>query len=121
MPTIEKIGHQRRYQKQKEYAIVPNNHRAFIEKIYNSQRWRAMREAYLRTQPLCEICLQEGKITAGEEVHHKHFISLGATEQDMLEIAFDMGNLQTLCKYHHHLIHANDRAEKWRIKKENKE
>lgn len=107
MPTIERIGHKRRYEKKKEYSIIPNNHRAFIEKIYNSRRWRAMREMKLRETPLCEICEKDGRITPATQVHHQHEISLGLTENDMLEIAFDYNNLQSLCERCHMRLHGD--------------
>lgn len=111
MPTIERIGHKRRYEKQKEYAVVPNNHYSFIVKIYNSSRWRALREAKLRETPLCEICEKEGRITPATQVHHIHEISLGGSVNDMLDIAFDYNNLQSLCERCHMHLHGDRHKE----------
>ena len=57
--------------------------------------------------PLCEACLQEGKVTPADEIHHIRPISTGDNELQMKDIAYDPYNLMALCEYHHHQIHNN--------------
>lgn len=115
MPTIQRIDpNKHRYEKQKEYAMLSEKKANFIEGLYNTNRWRAMRQAQLREQPLCEICYGEGRITAATEVHHKNFISNGSNPDEMMEIAFDPDNLQSLCKKCHMKLHGVHHAEEWK-------
>ena len=76
----------------KSYDVVrPERH-----KFYHTARWRRVREAHIKKNPLCVMCLTEGKVTQGEIVDHIVEIQDGGdlTSPD---------NLQTLCRYHHAL------------------
>jgi 5-methylcytosine-specific restriction protein A len=64
--------------------------------IYNSKKWKQVRElAILRANFLCEECLRNGVECLGEEVDH--IIEL----RDRIDLAYDLDNLQYLCKKHH--------------------
>lgn len=54
------------------------------------RQWRRIRQLYLHQNPLCEQCQAEGRLTAGQEVHHILPLGRGGTN--------DFTNLQTLCK-----------------------
>lgn len=43
---------------------------AQASKLYNTTRWRNLRNAYLMEHPLCERCEKEGRITPATDVHH---------------------------------------------------
>lgn len=96
MPTINKPN-----KKQKNQTV---NERIRKE-VYATSKWRKLRVAKLIEQPLCEICLQNGKVTAGIDVHHIiSFVSI-LDPLKRKEVAYDYNNLQTLCKECHQKIH----------------
>ena len=66
--------------------------------FYTGTRWRKLRAYKLRQDPLCEICLKEGRTKAAELVHHKQEI-----KQDGEEMALD--NLESLCVRCHNRTH----------------
>lgn len=60
--------------------------------FYCSAAWRRVRAAVLREQPLCVLCLKEGRTTAASHVDH-------ILERKVRpDLAFDMDNLQALCQ-----------------------
>lgn len=99
MPTLNKPKKKRIY--------VKNDNNSEIANIYNSKQWKDLRNLYLLEHPLCEKCLEQGKVSATEEIHHIRKISSGRSEKEMKEIAYDYGNLMALCKECHHKIHNN--------------
>lgn len=98
MPTINKGT------KKKKYS-VKNGKNAYIAHLYNSQKWVKLRNAHLMQNPLCKHCLDNGRITAGEEIHHVIPISHGKTLEEQTYLAFNAENLITLCKKCHKKIH----------------
>lgn len=99
MPTLKKP------EKQKNRSINDEERK----KIYATTKWRKLRLAKLMEQPLCEMCLKEGKTKLGEDVHH--IISFLSTNDPnkRKQLAFDYNNLMTICKYHHQLIHNGEK------------
>ena len=66
------------------------------KKIYNSKRWKEVRElAILRDEFQCVECKKLGIQTKFEEVDHIVELS------DDITLAYDLNNLQCLCKKHH--------------------
>lgn len=59
--------------------------------------WARIRERYVREHPLCEMCLEEGRYTPVEEVHHIIPVSRGGTNA--------RSNLMSVCKSCHNKIH----------------
>ena len=78
---------------------------ANIAKLYNSQKWQKLRQAQLMLQPLCQHCLENGKVTAGEEIHHIVPISKGQTLEEQTYLAYNADNIITLCTECHHKVH----------------
>ena len=76
-----------------------------IQKLYNSKMWKRLRLWYLKNHPLCEECLKIDMLTPAAEVHHKKEISSGKDIDEMLEILLDEKILESVCIFHHHLIH----------------
>ena len=63
------------------------------QKIYNSPKWKKVRElAIIRDCMMCQECKRNGIDTKFDEVDH--IIELS----DKPELAFDLDNLQCLCK-----------------------
>ncbi len=59
-------------------------------KLYNSARWKAVREKQLKIQPLCEVCLNKQINEVATQVDHIKAITWGGSE-------LDLQNLQSLC------------------------
>lgn len=98
MPTIV-----RKFKRQSpKVDSVPRKDR---EKIYNTARWRRLRELKLQMDPLCEMCAEEDRVSMAEDVHHK--ISFMTVDDPVRRqfLAFDFDNLQSLCKQCHQKIH----------------
>lgn len=62
---------------------------------YKSRRWKALREAQLRKQPLCECRLHAGRTVKAEVVDHK------LAHRGDSKLFFDAHNLQSLAKQCH--------------------
>lgn len=85
-----------------KYAIKKN----WIHKnVYNTYRWRKLRLYYLSEHPLCEQCLKNGIKKLAEHVHHCEEISTGNSNEQMIQLAFDINNLEALCKECHQNEH----------------
>ena len=74
-------------------------------KYYNSKAWKTLRNLYIREHPLCEMCLNEGKTTPAEEIHHIVPFLTGLTAQQRWALLSDKNNLMSLCSKHHKEIH----------------
>lgn len=73
--------------------------------IYASSRWRKLRLAHLMGHPLCEMCQREGRTVPAIDVHH--ITSFMSTDDPLrrLQLAYDPGNLMSLCKECHQKLH----------------
>lgn len=106
MPTIKKFERKKplKQGRSKEAA-----------EIYNTSKWKKLRNAYFMLHPICEMCLKaynDGNISLEEmnpteEIHHIKPILKANSKLEMIERAFDGNNLIALCKFHHHKIHNN--------------
>lgn len=68
--------------------------------FYNSKEWHDLRNfKWQESNGLCEMCLEEGIVRQGREVHHKIFI------EDDWNKRFDYDNLILLCPDHHNQMH----------------
>lgn len=78
--------------------------RDFAIKFYNSKQWKKCRETYKQSvNGLCERCLKNGKYVAGEEVHHK--IYLTPENINNPDITLNWENLELLCSSCHSIEH----------------
>ena len=81
-----------------------NLNRETAAKFYGSRAWKNCKAAYLsKANHLCEICLEQGKYTPADIVHHKIFL----TDENFgdAELMFGFDNLQAVCDAHHNQIH----------------
>lgn len=67
-----------------------------VNKKYG-RAWKRIRDRYAAKHPLCEKCLEEGRLTPVEEVHHILPISKGGDHRET--------NLMSLCQSCHTKIH----------------
>ena len=63
-------------------------------KLYNSSKWRKYAHAFRRENPLCKMCLDEGRTTPSEMVDHVKEINKGGS-------IWDESNHQCLCNNCH--------------------
>lgn len=79
------------------------------QELYQSKRWKECREYMMKTHPLCQDCLKEGRIVPAEEVHHiRSPFAPGLTEEEKYRRAFEVANLVCLCKECHIKRHHKD-------------
>jgi 5-methylcytosine-specific restriction protein A len=99
MPTINKPKKKNRKEEK------GNRYDAERRKIYNSERWRRLREWKFANDPLCERCRQKDIITPAEDIHH--IISFMSTDDPYRRalLAYDYENLMSLCKECHQKVH----------------
>ena len=64
----------------------------------------------LTKQPFCQECARQGIVTAAQCVHHIKPIESAKTPEQMEELAFNFGNLSSLCFEHHAAVHAAERS-----------
>lgn len=94
MPTIPRLH--------KQYKPRYTNVSA---EYYRTKAWKDLRDWYLRRHPLCERCLEQGRITAAEHVHHKTPFLTGLTKMDRMLLLTDPTNLMSVCIKCHKQIH----------------
>ena len=72
------------------------------QKVYQDKRWKRLRKAKLRNNPLCEECEKEGRVSITEEIHHIRTFDIDGNYE---RLAFDYDNLMCLCKECHYKKH----------------
>ena len=76
----------------------------FAQGFYKSKAWQRCRAAYVASVGgLCERCLRDGIVTAGEIVHHKIRVTPDTINDP--QVLLDWGNLELLCRECHHKVH----------------
>lgn len=88
------------------------------QEVYNTKRWKTLRDEMRMRQPLCQDCLQKGIIKPMEEVHHiKSFCAKGISPEEKEKRAYDINNLVCLCKDCHIRRHHPDGTIKDKLNK----
>lgn len=73
---------------------------AAAEAIRREPRWKALRDWFFDTHPLCAECERFGLTVPGRDVDHIVSI-VECLRTGHRERCFDLENLQTLCRPHH--------------------
>ena len=89
--------------KKKPYIIDRN--RENRQEIYQTQRWKNLKNTKLIQEPLCFVCACEGKLKDVEEHHHLDSY-MNYEGQMRLSKAYDPNNIIGLCKKHHNESHS---------------
>lgn len=77
-----------------------------FKSFYHTQAWVQCRNSYLQSVGgLCERCLSQGRVKAGEIVHHK--IYLNDSNINNPEITLNWSNLMLVCRDCHAEIHGD--------------
>lgn len=88
----------------------------FARDFYASEAWKQCRNAYYKSVGgLCEMCLKEGKYSAGEIVHHR--VHLKQSNINNPDITLSWDNLMLLCREHHAEVHGAKKP-RYRIDKD---
>lgn len=98
MPTIFKWPRKKRNYSGERY-------KSEAQAIYQHPRWRKLRDSYLMTHPVCELCELRGKTTPAAEVHHIKPFMDAPEGIERYALAFDVDNLMSVCEQCHHEIH----------------
>lgn len=95
------------------------------QRLLNDKRWKLLRAAvFRRTNGLCEMCLKEGYITPGVDVHHIRPVEQAKTVEGpdgMRARCYDPNNVMLLCVEHHIKVHQDMRTHTKEKVRENKE
>lgn len=67
-----------------------------LRHIYNSKKWKELRNKYINEHPICECCGKDAT-----QVHHKTPFSTGKSVAEIKKLAYDNNNLVSLCKHCH--------------------
>lgn len=80
--------------------------------FYGSPEWKKCRDAYKKkAKGLCEMCLKEGRWTAGEFVHHKIHLSEQTINDPAVACNFD--NLMLVCRDCHAKLHRKKPSQRY--------
>lgn len=82
--------------------------RKLRQQAYNTTQWRQTRETYLKQHPLCEECLNKGKVTPASSVHH--IDSPFKTGEINYHLLLDFDNLMAICHECHGEHHAKEQG-----------
>lgn len=64
------------------------------DEVYNSARWKRLRRRFIKANPLCVKCMEEGHLVEAEIADHINPLRNGGEP-------FNWENLQPLCRMHH--------------------
>ena len=102
MPRIQTLANAKKHRAKTNKKFIDKNK---WRRFYGNKAWKQLRDDKLREQPLCERCLEEGRIRAATDVHHIIPFGLGIDEQQKWELFLDYTNLMSLCKQCHNKLH----------------
>lgn len=84
----------------KYLKTLPSVKRDRVQKVYNNPQWSKIRlEAIKRANRLCEVCKAQGRLRAGNEVHHIVKVANGNNNT-----YYDLDNLICVCTRCHRAI-----------------
>jgi 5-methylcytosine-specific restriction enzyme A len=91
-PALTKDGY---CEEHKHLANERDKHRGSARQRGYDSTWERLRRMYLREHPLCEDCLDQGKVEPATEVHHKKKV------KNCPELRLVWDNLRALSKECH--------------------
>lgn len=104
MPTLQS----KKVKKRKEKNNFNSPSKDERMKYYNQRKWWSLRRTKLLNSPLCERCLEAGKIIPAIDIHHKDSPFKYTDEIKRIELFFDYDNLESLCKECHGKHHRKE-------------
>lgn len=80
----------------------------FAKSFYKSKAWQQCRDSYAASVGgLCQECLKNGLITAGEIVHHRVHLSPETIHDPQVLLSWE--NLELVCRSCHGKLHGDQR------------
>jgi len=76
---------------------IKTTRKATALNIYNSSRWQKLRRAKIRSNPICELCAKKNLTRVAREVDHIRPFEEGRDYNEVIFLAYDWDNLQSLC------------------------
>lgn len=102
MPMVNKFA------KKPKKARNETDMRELRQKAYQDRRWRKERDLFLHEHPVCEKCLEKGKVVPATDIHHK--VSPFKNGEINWTLMLDYDNLMALCKECHGNEHASQQG-----------
>lgn len=103
MPTIVKLP-----KKEKSTYHSNTDMRELRRKAYNLTAWRKLREAHLKSHPVCAECERQGRVRPASQVHH--IISPFRRGQVDYVKLLDPNNLESICPVCHAELHNKEKG-----------
>lgn len=104
MPQIKLLPKKTPFKyKKRNYSNGEN--RLKRRELYNLKEWKELSRTYKMEHPLCEKCLEEGRITPAAHCHHLVSFMSGIDDAAKKELLLDKSNIISLCVKCHNLMH----------------
>lgn len=95
-----------------------NKNEDYKRLINSGSKWKKIRDTKIKLNPLCECCGEK----LAEEVHHILPLEDYSNDFETMEsLAYDINNLQSLCKECHYKIHRELKRERYQNRDKRKE
>lgn len=95
-----------------------NKNEDYKRLINSGSKWKKIRDAKIKLNPLCECCGEK----LAEEVHHILPLEDYSNDPETMEsLAYDINNLQSLCRECHYKIHRELRRDRFQNRDKRKE
>ena len=95
-----------------------NKNEDYKRLINSGSKWKKIRDTKIKLNPLCECCGEK----LAEEVHHILPLEDYSNDPETMEsLAYDINNLQSLCRECHYKIHRELRRDRFQNRDKRKE
>lgn len=95
-----------------------NKNEDYKRLINSGSKWKKIRDTKIKLNPLCECCGEK----LAEEVHHILPLEDYSNDLETMEqLAYDINNLQSLCRECHYKIHRELKRERYQNRDKRKE
>lgn len=95
-----------------------NKNEDYKRLINSGSKWKKIRDTKIKLNPLCECCGEK----LAEEVHHILPLEDYSNDFETMEsLAYDINNLQSLCRECHYKIHRELRRDRFQNRDKRKE
>ena len=95
-----------------------NKNEDYKRLINSGSKWKKIRDTKIKLNPLCECCGEK----LAEEVHHILPLEDYSNDFETMEsLAYDINNLQSLCRECHYKIHRELKRERFQNRDKRKE